>query len=297
MLDLMDVAMLIFDLISLLVGGIGDLLLFVTCVLEWSKQGCLNPYTIISFIMTISNVVMLCLQTVDQYKFMAYGEKQKDALLSFLSMTFLCYSLWCSTWICVFYCIKIVSYSLALYTWLQDKFHTLLPWLLFVSFTISLGIGLFVFFDFTENPLYNTSIVPANYNYKMELVCSRSYIVYSTFVSLSFVIASSSVIAIHTSLLRHVKHMQLNADGFRHSSLEVHYLAARTVTILLVFNVIFFLAQLISYVKQDVDWIFTISCIVIAISLSAWPYILMLGNTKMKLELQSIIQWFKCSNH
>ncbi|KAE8590089.1 hypothetical protein XENTR_v10017940 [Xenopus tropicalis] len=272
-----------FDCIALIVGGLGDVVVLALCVLERSRKRVLCPYRVISLSVSISNLTAIFLQLASD------NELLPNTLLveyvDLLSVSFLCSNLWFSTLLYVYYSIKIGARRLTFYTWLNAKFPTILPYLLFSLLTMSLLTSFIFLLQPLDNPPNNFSSVPTNYEEAyLENPFIKSGFTQSLIALICFLISFILVGQILLSLYRHVRHVQSNNEAAGNFSLEAHFKAAKTLTILLVFNVTFFVSMITTLLSPSPSMPFAVSCIFIAVSLSTQPYILILGNTNMKKQ-------------
>ncbi|OCT71529.1 taste receptor type 2 member 10 [Xenopus laevis] len=288
----MQIAIMTLDCIALMVGGLGDMAVLGLCVLEWSRKVVFCPYRVISFSVSISNLIAICLQLASDDNM--FDDSVLLEYVDLLSVTLLCSNLWFSTLLYVYYSIKIGVRRSTFYTWLNVKFPTILPYLLFSFLTISFVTA----FIFLIEPLDNlpdnsssallTSIFEEHEEAYLKKLFMKSALTQSLMALTSFLISFILVTQILLSLYRHVQLVQSNNEGVGNFSLEAHFKAAKTLTVLLMFNVTFFVSMIISFVSSKETLSFALSCIFISISLSIQPYILILGNTNMKKQAKEM---------
>ncbi|KAE8590088.1 hypothetical protein XENTR_v10017939 [Xenopus tropicalis] len=277
----MEMVIMAFDCIALIVGGLGDVVVLALCVLERSRKRVLCPYRVISLSVSISNLTAIFLQLASDNDLLSNTLLMQ--YVDLLSVSCLCSNLWFSTLLYVYYSIKIGARRLTFYTWLNAKFPTILPYLLFSLLTMSLLTSFIVLLQPLDNPPDNvSSALPTNYEEAyLENPFIKSGLTQSLIALICFLISFILVGQILLSLYRHVRRLQSNNEAAGNFSLEAHFKAAKTLTILLVFNVTFFVSMITTLLSPSPSMAFAISCIFIAVSLSTQPYILILGNANM----------------
>ncbi|KAG8435605.1 hypothetical protein GDO86_013519 [Hymenochirus boettgeri] len=282
------------DSISLIVGGLGNAVIFVLSGLEWSRTGIVSPYRTISCSMSLSNLAVTCLQLGQDI----LTRNMLFRCIDLLGASFLCFSLWMSTILYLYYCIKIGAGHSTVNAWLNIRFPAMLPYLIISFLGISLLSSFTIIFMYLVSPSYNISSVSAvnieNTTLNEDNINLITY-VQTAYGSLSFLMSSCLVGRILLSLYQHVHHVQSSEGGLRNVSLKAQYKAAKTVSALLVFNLIFLFSIIANFFTDDIDklnWLYELSSILICVSTSAQPFILILGNTKMKKEAKETFLHF-----
>ncbi|XP_078509052.1 taste receptor type 2 member 40-like [Lissotriton helveticus] len=194
---------------------------------------------------------------------------------------------WINTWLCVFYCIRIVNFSHVLFTRLKLRISALVPWLLLGSVLASLVINLPGIWYMRKKHKDNStttnttfgSTVRENSLWNRILMCTTICVV----PLIVIVIAS---VLILTSLYRHTQQMRQNMSGFTGGpSLEAHVNAAKTTLSLLVLYIVFDVA-LITVLTEDSGDVMSYKLYVSGFGYNPYPFInsliLILGNPKLK---------------
>ncbi|XP_056388320.1 taste receptor type 2 member 10-like [Hyla sarda] len=287
---MLTIPMPVFTAIAMVVGGIGSIFVLVHCVLQGTSQR-LTPFFIIAFSLCMSNLVLICIQTTNEFlELLGETYSHLMTLLDRVSMSFLCYSLWLCTWLSLYYQVKIVPTLPRLYVWLKLRFIDVLPWFLVFSGLISATVGFCIVLDDTHGLLFNSSNLSTGNRQMTSNVYLLHVQLYCAFVSLSMLITFKSVMTIIFSLRRHVQHMMRQSSGFTSINVEAHYTAAKTVVTLLVFNFFLFLSQVIGYLRNDVYSVSILTSVTLSALLTICPYILINGNSKLKMEAKATFQ-------
>ncbi|KAM8921404.1 taste receptor type 2 member 9-like [Pelodytes ibericus] len=230
--------------------------------------------------------------------------KSMFSLLSFcitsiLIMTMMSCILWFSTWLCLHFCLKIVTINQRFYVFLQKSFPKVFTWLLLVSILVSILVSLS-----SSIPVFQSLVLLANVTLgsttqnkspnspTQSLPLNQGYVTSSC---LSFLLSSVSAVVTITSLYRHMRLMRHNAEGLRSPRIETHISAAKTVTSLLAFNVFFFAAVLL-VVVGNYDR-FSLYCLDITIFIFHFFSSLNLirGNRKLDKALSDLVTYCHCT--
>ncbi|XP_069057678.1 taste receptor type 2 member 40-like [Pleurodeles waltl] len=194
---------------------------------------------------------------------------------------------WINTWLCVFYCIKIVNFSHPFISRIRLRMAAMIPWLLLGSVLVSLVINLPEFWHCTK--LYTINSTTTNTTFEGTV---RDYsifqkciiIIMGCFLPLVVIITSSVLIL--TSLYQHTQQMQKNmtSSGGGHS-LEALNKAAKTTLALLILYIMFDLSFLVVSLSRNGD-AKTFRLYFSVCGCSVYPFIdsliLIFGNTKLK---------------
>ncbi|XP_078510168.1 taste receptor type 2 member 41-like [Lissotriton helveticus] len=126
-------------------------------------------------------------------------------------------SLWSATWLCLYYCMKIVNFNHPSLIWMKVRFPKMVPWLLmgstFVSLIISIPSACVIHLKAKYNPLSNLSnYVSANISskgtqtgFELDYGHPFMFIVIIVIASVAFIIFFVSALMIITSLYRHMR--------------------------------------------------------------------------------------------
>ncbi|XP_053330336.1 taste receptor type 2 member 40-like [Spea bombifrons] len=171
-------------------------------------------------------------------------------------------NLWFCSWLCVHFCLKIVKINRVTYIYLQRTFHKMLPWLLMPSVVGSILVTVPVVLDLAEDssPLpssqtLNTSGEDNVFPTRPYVNISLSYLIYIIGYVLGSSICWMSGLTIVISLYRHMKHMELNAEGSRSPSKEAHIRAVKTLISILVLNLLSLIVLILTTLKEtDPNW-------------------------------------------
>nr|DBA15165.1 TPA: hypothetical protein GDO54_004413 [Pyxicephalus adspersus] len=215
--------------------------------LEWLKTRKHNSCDLIINCIVTINIILQASVTLNEICFLLFLEfyiqiflaNSLVALMSSLTFS----SLWCSTCLCFYYCVKIVGFNGKLFYKIKANITVIVPWLLLFCIVISCTVGLAAYWDIylsislsSANVTWNTSsIVPG-----IESGCNCLFNVFMFVSALAFFIISITAGAIVVSLCKHMKHITKNNQGFGNTRLTSLKSAAQTVTSLLILYLVMF---------------------------------------------------------
>ncbi|KAM5140428.1 taste receptor type 2 member 7-like [Mantella aurantiaca] len=282
-------------------GLFGNIFILIVHFLEWLKTRKYNSCNLIINFIGISNI---CLQITNDMLEIIYDvypdiyhqewvDKLSTAFTTFLSLS----SLWCSTCLCFYYCVKIVNFNGSLFSKIKAKLPVVVPWLLAFSVALSWSVGIPAFWDlYTDysvtalNITGNVTLEESFYPFKSK--CNCIYYLYIVTASLAFVIIFLAGGTIITSLCKHMARMRQKNEGLGHSRIRTQLSAAKTVTALLILYLIFYVT--FSYMNNpefNLDEVEGVICfIIISIFPTANAIILITGNGKLLNALKQVLR-------
>ncbi|XP_078523019.1 taste receptor type 2 member 40-like [Lissotriton helveticus] len=223
---------------------------------DWSQSRSLAPSNLILLSAAFTNIAIQTFASVE-YLFRVVW-REIYILKAFQKSVFVLYplivfsSFWITAWLCVFYCLKIATFSHPLFLRLKLKISGLVPWLILGTLVASLVVSVSVIGHLIElYPTNSTALPPVIegtiYTYSSSFVIFMFILGYS--LPLSMII--TSVVMILASLYRHTQRIQENSTGFSRPSVEAHKGAAKTILSLLLLYVCFYLCLILTLSDQS----------------------------------------------
>ncbi|MEE6487077.1 hypothetical protein FKM82_014789 [Ascaphus truei] len=296
---------LVLHSIFFFIGLAGNLFILVVNFLDWLKTNDLSPCDLILNSIGLSNIILQGIVVVNEFCFFMFPKVYSHdwVVNSFVviisSVAFS--SLWFSTCLCFYYCVKIVNLNGAFFYKLKTKVPTMMPWLLVGSIAISWTMGLPAYWDlYREFPLSVAANFSGNWTsslaFSFKSKCTCLFQLYLLFSSVAFTIVFSSGVAIITSLCKHMRRMRKNNEGFASACLDSHLAAVKTVTSLLILYIMFYGAlNAIFNSSTAVGSLLFSLCIM---GVSSFPsinsIILIMGNTKLTKALRQLLGGKQC---
>ncbi|XP_019815059.2 taste receptor type 2 member 60 [Bos indicus] len=200
-------------------------------------------------------------------------------------------TLWFSTWLSVFYCVKIATFTHPVFLWLKRNVSGLVPWMLLSS----LGFSTFttVLFFIGNHRMYQNYLKKGLQPWNVTRNAVRTYerfclfplrIVTWTVPTVIFIVGTVLLI---TSLGRHTKKVFFSISGFHSSSAQAHIKAL----LAFISFAIFFTSSFLSLVLTASgmfpfgEFRFWIWQTVIYLGTAIHPLILLLSNRRLRALL------------
>ncbi|KAG9470489.1 hypothetical protein GDO78_017639 [Eleutherodactylus coqui] len=230
------------------------MIIVATNVMKWKRLKSLQTCDKILSSLAISRgLYFLCIIIQNTIFLFLPWLMQNNVLLPILSilLMFIFYSsLWIATILCVFYCVKIVTYNYKLFVFLKTRISTIVPWLIQVSLLISLISSLP--FGWQSSGLR----VQIALNESIENMTDYREVVAEIFLSRFLVFALGSYppfmifcvanfLLIHF-LLMHTRRMRSNASHVQSPNLQSHFSALKSMSLFSLLQIMFLICTSLS---------------------------------------------------
>ncbi|XP_071972606.1 taste receptor type 2 member 43-like [Engystomops pustulosus] len=216
-----------------------------------------------------------------------------------LSCMVLSCNVWFSTFLCVYFCLKIVNVKNTLYMCLQRNFQKILPWLfvsaILGSVLVSVPFILIITEENVSNPKLNTSAINWQSDSTFISFKERDILFFLTLSWIALLILSISTLVIVTSLFKHMNQVQQNLGGFRSPNMKIHVQALRTIMSLLFSNIIILLVLTANLSSNDNMWSYVIIPLYF-MSKVVVCWSLIKGNRNLDKTLRNIFSKSHCIN-
>ncbi|XP_069611098.1 taste receptor type 2 member 2-like [Ranitomeya imitator] len=283
----------------LVTGVSGNLFILTVHFLVWIKTRDCNPsMTIINSIALISIVsqAAITIDRVTRYMFVRFYMQDWVAKLFMVVLSSLAFSsLWSSTCLCFYYCIKIVNFNWSFVYMLKAKAPLYVHWLLIISISASWSVGVSAYLDLDMDIKPVTVLTAGNitliFSFNLKSRCKCLFQIYMLFAAIAFAIIFLTAGAIVTSLCKHMIRMKKSNETSGNPRIHSHLSAAKTVTYMLLLYVIFygFLSSLFNEVEKDSNFIFFFSYIVVSAVPTFNSLILIMGNRQLSDSLKKLL--------
>ncbi|XP_070799776.1 taste receptor type 2 member 40-like [Pituophis catenifer annectens] len=194
-------------------------------------------------------------------------------------------TLWITTCLGVFYCVKIVNFTQPFLVKMKLRISNVVPHLLVAVMLVSLISALPFFWIEDHTQFYNNTesiheMMPQMFLFSMLYILG-------TFPSfLIFLISSGFLIY---SLVHHTKRMQNNSLGFRDQRMDVHLKTTKILTSFLILYAATFVAE-ISMTFSPSPWASVMSNMVVSSYNSGHTIALIVMNSKLRERLSKMFQ-------
>nr|XP_034956922.1 taste receptor type 2 member 104-like [Zootoca vivipara] len=197
-------------------------------------------------------------------------------------------SLWCATWLNIFYCVKVTNFPHHLFLWLKLRINVLAPRLLGM---VVIALMLFsvhpTILYFENKKLCNLSrTLPRNAH--LSNVCHDPFFIFRTVqlcsLCMSFILSVTASMVLLISLWRHIRYLRKRGSVIKDLSTQVYLNVMKSLLFSLFFGITYFASLIIPMVSlYRID---TNGQLVLEIVLSAVPsahsIILILSNRELK---------------
>ncbi|XP_053549017.1 taste receptor type 2 member 4-like [Bombina bombina] len=297
MLDPSAVALLIAHSAFFITGSMENIFILLVNFLDWLKSRKLGPCDQIINCLGFFNLFFQGTVVINEFCIRLWtGYFQDFVVKIFVSIQIFLFfsSLWSCTFLCFYYCVKIIHFSSSFFFLLKANISKIVPWFLTLFVLVSVGFSLPAFWelykDFSPVPGNFSGNVSSSLNYIFKSKCNCLFRIYLCLSSAAFTIFTLLAVTILISLCRHMQRVSKNSDGFDARRLAAHISATRTVTLLLVLYISFYIALnfIFSSPAAVGTLLFSLSMLMISSFPSLNALILITGNTKLKNVLKKI---------
>ncbi|XP_067400774.1 taste receptor type 2 member 9-like [Emydura macquarii macquarii] len=277
----------------------------LNCI-EWAKSRTLTSYDKITTSLAFSRFCLQISLSLDNFLIKLYPDfygvfqRMEPYLVIwvFTNQMNICFE----SCLSVFYCVKIATFNLSLFSWLKLKISKLVQWLLLSSvlycLVTTVSYNLFMFYwvlshNSTDSLSRNVTVSDIKNNLKW-----YTFLIHSLGSIFPLILFFASSVLLIISLWRHLRKMKLNSDpnpSFRNLSMDAHVRALKSLVIFFILYIIYYVFSISSNLSDFSDeWKITVCTVVDAAYPSVQSIILILGNPKLKLASSRILHSASC---
>ncbi|XP_043821489.1 taste receptor type 2 member 4 [Dromiciops gliroides] len=289
---------IIFSLIQLLTGIVGNLLILAVNCRTWIKSKNLSSFDTILSSLAITRCICLCIMFLYLVFSLIFLESECPVLIYAMILNSWIVldscSLWIVTLLNIFYCVKIANFNHSLFLWLKRNLSLKMPWLLLACLLVP------VFSHFLSILL---SKIPSSIDSTQENarnstnISSRGsiFLIVASVVlsfSLQFVINLVSCSLLISSLRRHMQEMQRNANSFWNPQTEAHVGAMKAMIFFLILYVPYSIARMIIFLPSTGIRNYWINGILLVVNCTYSPghtIFIILLHPKLKARIKNIL--------
>nr|DBA22663.1 TPA: hypothetical protein GDO54_013676 [Pyxicephalus adspersus] len=281
--------------------------IFTNCVIvsvnliEKAKGKSLGSSDLIIVTLGLSNIIFQLVMTANDFLSLLWSELyfSDEVYNTFNTLLFLPVyaSFWFTVCLCVYYCLQIVIFTNPFLIRIKAGIPKLVPWFLVIAVLTSVAIGVPALWStYKDIP---SGGLPNNQSMDTEVPkLSLTYLLASNIIgcSLPLVLVAISNGLILKSLVTNSKVLEKNISNSLSPRTEAKERAARTVTLLLILYLVFYLSEMMMFVDlfPPSSLGFCICLMIIYIYSPAQSVILILGSPKLKKALQSLFRFSVC---
>ncbi|XP_036614800.1 taste receptor type 2 member 134-like [Trichosurus vulpecula] len=288
--------LMIFFLLECTIGIIENSFIIIVLGREWVQCWTLLPGDMILASLSISRFFLqgaAVFSNFFSYFFLTSRKLYIDIFWNFANTV----SFWFTTWLAVFYCVKISSFTHPIFLWLKWRISGFVPWLLLWSLVICILIFIL---SFVKTSLVFQLPVTGNYSEKttfddvIRAFQSHFLLPLQMFILLiPFLFFLASTILLISSLCRHLRNMQHRSAGPQHPSMQVHVTTVKSLFFFLILYALYVLPIIISLaapisVCSSHYWVWEI---VIYSGISIHSAFLILNSSKLRRALKKMLHY------
>ncbi|KAG8547846.1 hypothetical protein GDO81_027307 [Engystomops pustulosus] len=282
-----------------LFGFTGNIFILIIHFLDWLKTREVNPCDLIINCIVLSNNFLqgtVLFNEICFFMFLAfYAQNWVINVLATMMSSLAFSSLWCSTCLCFYYCVKIINLSGTCFYKLKSALPLMVPWLLISSIALSWTMGLPAYWD-----LYTTTFFPIHNSTRNETLtvsmtirsrCKCLFPIYMIVSAIAFTIIFITAGTIIFSLCMHMRRMKQSSETSGASKVGSHLSAAKTITLLLILYLVFYgaLNTIFNETTEIGTWYFSLCFITIATFPVINAIILITGNRKLSNAIKKLL--------
>ncbi|XP_053330334.1 taste receptor type 2 member 40-like [Spea bombifrons] len=244
----------IIDIVAFLCTVPGNIFILVVTLKEWfkNKRLCVTHQLVLGIV--FCNILNGFLENIFYIYELTTDDTINEDLYLFLVFLLMFCNLWFTTWLCVHFCLKTVDINQRVYIYLRRRFHKMLPWILFSSVIGSILFSIPLNWYKVNGSSQNLTLNGFSHNVSLNNVSENScyyckLAVNCIFILGAFILFFSAALTSILFLRRHMKRVRDYAEGSGLSSIEAHVRAARTLTSILILNILYFIAM-VCYVVE-----------------------------------------------
>lgn len=281
-------------------GFTGNIFILIINFLDWLKTRELNPCDLIINSIVFSNIYLqgtvLCNEICFFLFLPFYAQDWVINALASIMASLAFSSLWCSTCLCFYYCVKIINLSGTCFYKLKSALPKMVPWLLVFSIAISWTTGLPSYWDIYRDPPFTISNSSVNgtltisYNLIIKSRCNCLFNIYMMVSAVAFTIIMITAGSMISTLYMHMRRMKQNSEGSGGTRVSSHISAAKTITFLLILYLNFYgaLNAIFNDTTEIGTWTFSLCFIVISSFPTMNAIILITGNRKLSNAVRKL---------
>ncbi|XP_053328044.1 taste receptor type 2 member 9-like [Spea bombifrons] len=234
--------------------------LLVTNFKDWRRGRCLQLCDLLHMALGLVNLLLQAAVSAHTTLCIVYLPILyiKEVYMMFcVVLPFLAYSsFWLNAWLCVYYVTTITSSQNSFFVWLKSRISTMMSKLVLVSAVGSFSVSLLSIWNVSDPRKTNGSMTSNSSGNILYLSFPYQMAAASLGCFLPFVLSILCIGHILTFLARHVWRVKHDGSGFSRSGLRAHVRAVRTMILLVLLFVSFYLSQVFSFLAMQSNFFF-----------------------------------------
>nr|XP_027779778.1 taste receptor type 2 member 8 [Marmota flaviventris] len=273
-----------------IIGMLGNGYIGLVNWIDWIKKRKISSIDYVLASLAISRMCLIAIIVLHGILVTLYldvYENQKICIVVNSLWTFFNYlSMWFTTCLNVFYCLKIANFSHPFFLWLRWKTDRMVHWVLLGCFTISFAVGIIVFPTVTYGyKLHYLIKNTGNITEMSKIQYFEPITLFNLFALVPFIFSLISFFLLIISLRRHINRMKMNSKSCRDPNTQAHVKAMIIITSFFFFFFIYCVFSLLvtfSYLITEQMLAIMVGEAVAILYPSGHSVILIFGNNKLR---------------
>uniref|UniRef100_H9GQ40 Taste receptor type 2 n=1 Tax=Anolis carolinensis TaxID=28377 RepID=H9GQ40_ANOCA len=278
-----------------IVAILGNGFIIVVCGTRWLQARKMIPSDFLLTSLSISRVFLHLTFGLSYILEVSIGDifmySSAQEAINFIGMFSSMASLWCASWLNVFYCVKVTNFANRFLLWLKPRINVLSVRLLGMSICSLVVMSVPFFRSYAEEKEWCNLTRNLQVNVSKIKACKDLVLIFRRFqlivVSMNFIISMIATILLLTSLWIHIRNMKRSGIGAKDLSAQVHIDVMKPLVFYIFFYLLYFagMLNLASGYVSIFDPMELLSDVLLTIFPAAHTIILLLSNPKLKALL------------
>ncbi|KAG9470488.1 hypothetical protein GDO78_017638 [Eleutherodactylus coqui] len=280
--------------VSCLLGLTANLIIVAANAMKWkrlkSHQTCDKILISLAISRGLYFFEIIILNSIFQFLPWLMKSNIQISIINFLCLFIFYSSLWIATILCVFYCVRIVTYNYKLFVFLKSRISTMVPWLIQVSLLISLISSLaFVWYGYDFHKQFALINSTGNMTDFSEGIMETWFWIFAVGYFPPFIIFCVANFLLIHFLLMHTRRMRSNVSHNQSPNLESHFSALKSMSLFLLLQILFLTCTSLSMSVIKTFILFLTGCqfvlLVSSVVLQYWVHDLNVTKDNICMEL------------
>ncbi|KAM7245007.1 hypothetical protein CapIbe_003533 [Capra ibex] len=301
MLRLSNLGFLVLTAIQFILGMLGNGFIGWVNGSSWFKSKRISLHDFIITNLAVSRIVLLWILLIDGVLLVVSPKLHDEGIIMQIIDVFWTFtnhlSVWLTTCVSVFYCLKVASFSHPMFLWLKWRVSRVVVWMLLSTLLLSCCSAISLIREFKIYSVLGGIDRTGNMTelFRRKEKEYKLIHVLGTLWDLPPLVASLiSYFLLILSLGRHVRQMHQDCGSSRDPSTEAHRRAIRVILSFLFLFLLYYLSFSVltsSYFLPATKMIAKIGEVITMFYLAGHSYVLILGNSKLK---QMFVAMLRC---
>ncbi|XP_052495113.1 taste receptor type 2 member 3 [Budorcas taxicolor] len=301
MLRLSNLGFLVLTAIQFILGMLGNGFIGWVNGSSWFKSKRISLHDFIITNLAVSRIVLLWILLIDGVLLVFSPKLQDEGIIMQIIDVFWTFtnhlSIWLTTCVSVFYCLKVASFSHPMFLWLKWRVSRVVVWMLLSTLLLSCCSAISLIREFKIYSVLGGIDRTGNMTElfrRKEKEYKLIHVLGTLWDLPPLVISLISYFLLILSLGRHMRQMHQDCGSSRDPSTEAHRRAVRVILSFLFLFLLYYLSFSVltsSYFLPATKTIAKIGEVITMFYLAGHSYVLILGNSKLK---QMFVAMLRC---